>query len=180
MVNCSCADIITYKKTDASEVIQPGDILMLDLKNATVTKAVITNYREATIDSRLVIGVCVSSNNSESLPYIINGGYADTTEAELLNGGVSKRDGTETIIVISGPDSTQNKRELVKVAYTGEQVVNICGYVDIGDKLCISEHAGKAKSKNYFEKEYFGLRSIGKVVKRTNTENQVKVLLDIE
>lgn len=179
--SCSCKSIAVYKKTDPNEIINKGDVIMLDVESATVKKAVSNDFKDMMLNTRLVVGVCVESNNSEKMLDIVDGGMSDNEEAELLDGGTSFRDETEyEIIVIEGADATQSKRELIKVAYSGQQLVNICGYVDIGDKLCISEHAGKAKSLNYFEKGYFGLRSIGKVIKYTNSENQVKVLLDIE
>ena len=38
----------------------------------------------------------------------------------------------------------------------------------------------RAKSKDFLDREYFDMRSIGKVIKFTNVQDQVIALLDIE
>lgn len=173
----SCNNVITYKKADPSEIIQIGDIVMLDVETSTITRAVVNNPYDLMVNSRLVVGVCIDSDNGSSIPEILDGGKSkDETRLEL-HGGLS--DSIQTIIIESG-GSGQNSREIIQVAYSGEYAVNVCGYVALGDKLCISEHAGKAKSKNYIDEDYFNSRSIGKVVKFTNNKNKVVVLLDIE
>ena len=174
---CPNDNAVVYKKKDPSEIIEVGDIIMLDPESATITRAVVTGPEDFLINSRLIIGVCTASNNNAPVPIIIDGGRAKTTEFELLDGGT---DETVETIIISGGTDEQNAREIIQVAYKGEHMVNICGYVSLGDKLCISEHAGKAKSKDYIDFEYFTTRSIGKVISFTNSKEQVKVLLDIE
>ena len=108
---------------------------------------------------------------------MLDGGSSEELDRELIDSGVS--DSIQTIIIESGT-SDQNSREIIQVAYSGEQVVNICGFVDLGDRLCISSHPGKAKSKDYLDDEYFKARSIGKVIQFTNRKEQVKALIDIE
>ena len=70
-------------------------------------------------------------------------------------------------------------REIVQIAYGGEVPVNICGFIQLGDRLTISEHAGRAKAIDYIDNDYFKSRSIGKVIKFIS-KDQAKVLLDIE
>lgn len=177
MLKC-CNEILTYKKADPSEEIQVGDIVMLDTSTAYITRAVINNPYESLLSSKLVVGVCIESNNAAEMLRVIDGGSSsDSLQRIELNGGTSKD--VETILIESG-SSDNEAREIIKVAYTGEHLVNICGYVSLGDKLCISQHPGKARSMDYLNIDYFESRSIGKVIKYTANKNQVKVLLDIE
>ena len=136
-----CENYITYKKVDPSEVIEVGDVIMIDPDNGYITRAVRGDNHEFPINTRMVVGICIWSNNTAS---------------------------------------DENQREIIQVAYTGEWPVNVCGFVDIGDKLGISPHPGKAKAIEYIDKDYFLTRSIGKCVKYMKNKEQVKVLLDIE
>ena len=171
-----CQNIITYKKVHPEEVIAVGDVIMIDAESGYVTRAVTESIEDMPINTRLTVGICTYSNNYSSFPIIIDGGKAkDVDRIEL-----SSTSSSEDIIALDGGPSKQNEREIIKVAYTGEQVVNICGFVEIGDKLCISNHAGKAKAIDYIDSYYFKERSIGKVVKKLKDKEQVKVLLDIE
>lgn len=174
-----CNHTMIYKKADASEIIQVGDILMLDPDTNYVTRAVADNKCAMTLNSRFVIGVCVKSDNASPIPIVIDGGEATEFDIERVEMDGGSSNSIETIIIESG-NSEQNTRELVQIAYSGECVVNICGYVDLGDKLCISNHAGKAKAMDYLNNDYFSTRSIGKVIKFMNSMNQARVLLDIE
>lgn len=97
----------------------------------------------------------------------------------LLDGGTSETVTKPSLIIIDGGTSEQNKREIIQIAYTGKQLVNICGYVNLGDKLCMSKTPGKAESLDYLNNNFYA-RTIGKVIQYTDNENQVKVLLDIE
>ena len=105
-----------------------------------------------------------------------DGGKSKDVERTLI----SSTSGDIEIIELEGGTSLQNQREIIKVAYTGEWPVNICGFVDIGDRLGISNHPGKATSIDYIDRDYFITRSIGKCVKYMKSREQVKVLLDIE
>lgn len=168
--------IMTYKKANASEIIEIGDLVMLDPATASITRAVINDCKEVPINTRLVVGVCISSDNFSPFLKKLDGGTSeDVTRIKLE----AKSDSIETIIITSG-NSGQNSREIIQVAYMGEYPVNVQGFVDLGDKLCISNVPGKAKAINYIDRGYFNARSIGKVVKYLNNKNQVKVLLDIE
>ena len=173
----SCEQIVTYKKADASEIIEVGDIVMIDPDSALITRAVLDDDNAMAMNARLVVGVCIYSNNTASLRQVLNGGKSRTVAKQVLNGGNAKSIQT---IIIAGGDSSQNAREIIQVAYAGEYPVNVCGYVDLGDRLCISSHAGKAKAIDYADNDYFRARSIGKVIKFMSNRAQVKVLLDIE
>ena len=124
----------------------------------------------------MVVGICISSNNTALPTILLDGGKSKNVDRILLH---SLSDSTD-IIILDGGNSAQNPREIIEVAYTGEWPVNVCGFVDIGDKLGISKHPGKAKAIEYIDNDYFVTRSIGKVVKFMKDREQVKVLLDIE
>lgn len=70
----------------------------------------------------------------------------------------------------------------ITIQDTGLIDVNVTGLVCIGDKLSISNKAGKAKAIRYenMDEDIFNIRSIGKVVKLYNDYSKVQVLLDIE
>lgn len=174
---CSCNNTLTFKKAIPSEIIELGDIVMLDPDSNYIKRAVANDIQDLMLNSRLVIGVCVKSNNTDPIPEMMSGGSSEELARELTDGGLS--DSIQTIIIESGT-SDQNSREIVQVAYSGEHAVNICGFVDLGDRLCISQHPGKAKSKDYMDEEYFKARSIGKVIQFTSDPNRVKALIDIE
>lgn len=174
MEECNCA---VYQKAIPSEIIEIGDIVMLDPDTSLIKRAVATNMHEHIINSRLIVGVCTEVNNDTGEIIIIDGGPAKELDRILFYGGNSL---DQEHKVINGGTSDANSNELVKVAYQGTCLVNIRGYVDFGDQLCISSKPGKAKSKDFLDREYFKSRSIGKVIKFTNTKNQVKVLLNIE
>jgi hypothetical protein len=171
-----CENYITYKKLDPSEIIEVGDVIMIDPSSGYITRAIKGDKKDLAINSRMVIGVCIWSNNSALVPIILDGGSAKDVTKTLIE---TTSDSTE-IICLSGGTSEQNQREIIQVAYTGEYPVNVCGFVDIGDKLAISNHAGKAKAIEYIDGDYFITRSIGKCVKFMKNKEQVKVLLDIE
>lgn len=170
-----CENTITYKKVNADEIINVGDVVMIDPENGYITKAVINNNCMC-INARMVVGICVWSNNYVKPTIIFDGGTSKDEDRILCE---SKSDDID-IILIDGGTSAQNQREIIKVAYTGSWPVNVCGYVDLGDRLCISKYPGKAKAIDYTDIEYFNERSIGKVIKYMKNKEQVKVLLDIE
>lgn len=167
---------ITYKKVNADEIISIGDVVMIDPANGYITRAVKGNKESAPINARMVVGVCVYSNNIAKSNKIIDAGSSKDLERIELSSNSQKSD----IIYIDGGNSEQNPREVIQVVYTGECLVNVIGYVDLGDRLGISAEPGKAKSIDYTDTHYFIERSIGKVIKYTSTRDQVKVLLDIE
>lgn len=167
---------LTYKKVDAEEIITIGDVVMIDPKNGYITRAVKGDKENAPINARMVIGVCIDSNNVAKPNIVIDGGQSPDTERVELSSNSENVD----LIYLEGGNSEQNPRELIQVVYSGECLVNVTGYVDLGDRLGISNDPGKAKSIDYTDRHYFIERSIGKVIKYTNTKEQVKILLDIE
>lgn len=152
---------------------------MIDPDTSRITRAVAASFEDKMINSRLVVGVCIDSDNEGNLLKLIDGGLADDEiRRKFCFGGPARP--IQTIIIESG-GANENERQVIQVAYAGEQLVNICGPVDLGDKLCISHHPGRAKAKDYLEDmDYFESRSIGKVIKFTSNRNQVTALLDIE
>lgn len=172
------ANIDFYRKAIPSEQIDVGDIIMLDPDTSLIKKAVYNNKEELLINSRLIIGVCISSDNTILNIETVNAGNSKVRKDDIiLDGGNSLK--VDTIMIDAG-DSSIDKSKVIQVAYNGTQKVNVTGYVDLGDRLCISREAGKAKSKDFLDKEYFDSRSIGKVIKFTNRKDQVIALLDIE
>lgn len=171
-----CENYITYKKVDPSEIIDVGDIVMIDASTGYITRAVKGDKADFPVNSRMVVGICIKSNNYAKTNIVIDGGPAKDVERKEI----SSTSGDVDIILLDNGNSEQNQREIIQVAYTGEWPVNVCGFVDIGDKLSISNHAGKAKAIDYYDKDYYTVRSIGKAIKYMKNKEQVKVLLDIE
>ena len=173
----NCENSITYKKVDPSEVIEVGDVIMIDPANGYITRAVMGDKKDFPINTRMVVGICIWSNNTALPTIVIDGGLSNDIERTIIG---STSEDIDLIYIVGGP-SDENPREIIQVAYTGEWPVNVCGFVDIGDKLGICEHPGRAKAIEYIDDHYFVTRSIGKCVKYIKKEKeQVKVLLDIE
>lgn len=172
----SCENYIVYKKVDPLEIIDVGDLIMIDTATGYITRAVKGNRDDFPVNSRMVVGVCINSNNLANPNIVIDGGSAKNLDRIEL----SSTSGDTELILLDGGNSEQNPREIIEVAYTGEWPVNVCGFIDIGDKLSISDHPGKAKAIDYYDKDYFLVRSIGKAIKYLKNKEQVKVLLDIE
>ena len=180
-MSSQCNEVLTYRKVIPSEIIIPGDVIMIDPDTGMIKRTEVNDFNDYIINSRLIIGICIASDNSSPLPEILDGGPSTDTDRISLDAGTSDYNIEDLqIILIDGGLSNQNSREIITVQYAGTCLVNISGYVDLGDELCISFEPGKAKSKDYLNKEYFYSRSIGKVIKYTNNPSQVKVLLDIE
>lgn len=71
----TCSDqIMTYRKTNPLEVIEVGDVIMLDTGTNYVTRASANNLSEYIINSRMIIGICVSSNNYVPPTVLVDGG----------------------------------------------------------------------------------------------------------
>lgn len=176
-MSCGC-DTMTFRKAIPSETIEKGDLLMLDIESGYIKRAVLEKPYEQSVNTKLVVGVCVGSDNESAFIKKIDGGSSLFTNRKTLNGGTSES--IQTIIVYGG-DSTLGTREIVQVAYLGEVCVNIYGRTRIGDRLCISRKPGKAKSIDELDDFGEGMRSIGKVISFLNKEKtQAKVLLNIE
>ena len=172
-----CKNLAVFHKLNVDEIIEIGDIVMLDPDTNTVTRAIADNPEEFILNARLIVGVVVFSDNFSKVPIVIDGGRATTISIDDIDCGTSES--KPEFILIECGTAEQSMRELVQIAYGGEVPVNICGFVQLGDRLTISRHAGKAKAIDYIDNDYFKLRSIGKVVKFIS-KDQAKVLLDIE
>lgn len=169
---------LSYNKLNADEVFEVGDIVMLDANTGLVTRAVAKNTPEKLINSKLVIGVCLKENKPVDDTDSINGGTSDNTIEDVIQGGTASSSSEE---IIDGNNNETETSSAVEIGVTDHQLVNIAYPVKLGDKLVISNIPGKARSYNYLEdKSYLELRTIGKVIKLTENENQVIALLDIE
>ena len=125
-------DTMVYRKVDPTEIINIGDVIMIDPYSGYITKAGKGDKNACPINNRLVIGVCVNSNNYAMFNIEINGGSSfDDIEREEL----SSTSGDTELIYIDGGTSEQNQREIIEVAYSGEVPVNIIGFVEIGDRI---------------------------------------------
>ena len=69
-----CENYITYKKVDPSEVIEVGDVIMIDPDNGYITRAVRGDNHEFPINTRMVVAICIWSNNTALPTIIIDGG----------------------------------------------------------------------------------------------------------
>ena len=179
-MDCAC-ETVTYKKAIPSEIINKGDLIMIDLNTGLITRAVLEEPYTVRTNTTLVIGVCVYSDNDTPETIIVNGGKSKSTERLILNGGNASDIQT---IIMNGGNSQQNTKEVIQVAYTGQHMVNLYNQTEIGDRLCISNQPGKAMSIDYLDYLDHGkarIRSIGKIIRYLNEEKtQAKVLLDIE
>lgn len=168
---------IILRKQDPNEEILVGDVIMVSPETQNVTRAI---NDKTELNSRLVVGVCIESDNNTPLPQYIDGGNSKIeSNIVTINGG----DSTDNKIKlpINGGNSELRKREVVSVESNGIQVVNVVHHVDLGDKLTISRlHSGKAESIDTLNYNKFCSRTIGKVIKYTTNKEQVVCLLDIE
>lgn len=170
--------ILTLRKSNPLEIINVGDIIQINPDDGLIKKAIQEKIFEDNINTRLVIGICIATDNETPLNLIIDGGMSKTLDRILLDGGMSD---TIQTIIIEGGDSTTNPRQIIQVAYDGEQIVNMCGPFDKKDFICISGVAGKGKSIKYIDIKFRdGLRKIGKVTEVIEECKQAKVKLNIE
>ena len=56
IIMLDCENSITYKKVDPSEVIEVGDVVMIDPANGYITRAVMGDRKEFPINTRMVVG----------------------------------------------------------------------------------------------------------------------------
>lgn len=167
---------VIFRKTKPSEIIEVGDVLMLSPENQYVTRAI---RDESKLNERLVVGICVESDNETPVAIVVNGGKskAPTGKFVHINGGSA----SVNVIPINGGNSELRPREYVAIESNNIQVVNTVHHIDIGDKLTISDaHPGKAEAVSVLNQNEFDNRSIGKVIKYTENKNKVVALLNIE
>lgn len=170
----NCNSLITYTKSNPSEIIEPGDVVMLNTADLKITKAF---YEDNKITySRFILGVCVESNNTLNLTKIIDGNKAKDVPRTVLDGGNAT---SVQSIIINGQGAGVNPKSIITIAYKGIAKVNVCESVKLGDKLTISKYPGKVQA--YHGRQTDNLtRPIGKVIETVKDENYVYVLLDIE
>lgn len=166
---------VIYKKVDPKEKIAIGDVMMISPENQLITRAVRDKWG---LNERLVVGVCTNSDNKSLLPFVIDGGVAKELKSirPIINGGNSQGN----MLVINGGGSKLRPRKVITVETSGVQIVNVAHHVDLGDRLTISKHVGKAQSMETFGLDGFDTRSIGKAIKYTDNREQVLCLLNIE
>lgn len=163
-----------YRKSDVTENIEVGDIVMLSPENQRVTRAFADKQG---INERLVIGVCVESDNTTPMPPVVNGGVAkvSNTKTQIIDGNSKKG------LILNGGNSSIRPREVIRVESGNTQVVNVVHHVDLGDRLTLSrQHPGKAESVDIGNVNRFDNRNIGKAIKYTGSKDKVVCLLNIE
>ena len=173
------SNILTYRKCNPEETINIGDLIMIDHASGLVTKSKLELPQEMKLNTRLVIGVCTYSDNITPLNIIIDGGKAKEIDRVLVDGGKSEQ--VETILLCGG-DSKINPREIIKLAYSGEQVISYSDDNGIipreDDEVCICYEPGKVMVKPrrqlYFREE---MRVVG-IVKEVYEESK-QVLVDL-
>lgn len=176
-MNCECNNVLTYKKAIPDEIIDIGDIIMLDVESGLIKRAVLERpHCDFSYNSRLVVGICVGSDNVTEQPVIIDGGTSEYSIRTVLDGGDSTN--IQRIEIIGG-DSTTPTSTIISVAYSGVQDVNTTGFIKIGNQLCISSKPGKAQSKDFHGKEFYDIRSMGRVIKIPE-KDKATIILDIE
>ena len=75
MSDCGC-NVLEYKKAIPDEIINKGDVIMLDTASGYVPRAVMNNFPEPIINDSLVVGICVGSTYDGTFRIIIDGGSA--------------------------------------------------------------------------------------------------------
>ena len=176
MSDCGC-NVLEYKKAIPDEIINKGDVIMLDTASGYVTRAVMNNFPEPIINDSLVVGICVGSTYDGTFRIIIDGGNAKSVDRQLVDGGNAKS--VQTIILDGGTSKDPKPKEIIQVAYSGQHIVNITGRTRIGDKLIISKQPGIAIAKKAFRDPDLYIRTLGKIIDYED-ENKAIVLLNIE
>lgn len=174
-----------FNKSTPTEIINIGDLIMLDIKTGLVTIATGISKEDYPINSSNIIGICSKSDNKTHLPLMLDCGTS-TTEIDkedilhYLDLGDST---TETDHVIQSPNSEPNPREYIEVQSQGIVTLNTDHrHIEVGDKVVLSVEPNKVTSNmfdDFDRREWIYARPIGKVV-NILPNNKVEVLLDIE
>lgn len=165
---------VVYRKKDVTENIEIGDIIMISPENQRATRAVADKQG---INNRLVVGICIESDNKSPIPRFLNGGSAKTSQTKIpvIDGNA------KTSLKLDGGNGSIRPREIVSVESGSTQVVNVVHHVDLGDKITLSKaHPGKAEAVDICNTNRFDTRNIGKVIKYTIDREKVVCLLNIE
>ena len=167
-----------YKKANNLEEINIGDLIMIDTDTGNVTKAFLEKPFNEPINTRMVIGVCTSSDNETPLNKIIDGSTCKEYEREILEGG------EEDTIIIEGGSASENPRTLIEICSEGEQELFITGKAEESDNVCVSFEAGKVMSMAYLDDEevmdqfHSDLRTVG-TIKEFIDEEQTKAIVEL-
>lgn len=169
---------IIYKKAVPTEVIEVGDIIQIDLSTGKVQKSILPDLFDMEINSKLMLGVCIESDNTTPLNIVLNGGTGKELKREVLDGGLS--DNTQTIILYN-TNSSPNTREQITVAYSGQYIVNMDSNFKENDLICISKTPGKGKKLEFIDARMRnGIRTIGRVASIIEENKKALINLDIE
>lgn len=174
------SEVLTLKKSNPLEIIEVGDIVQINPSDGLIQKAFWEPLFNSHINTRLVVGICVTSDNTTPLNLIITGGTSKSKDGLLINGGLS--DSIQTYVIIGG-DSSLNPRQIIQIAYNGEQVVNMADVYKENDLVCISKEPGKGKSikcRDFRFVDKIDIRKIGKITEILADTKQAKVMLNIE
>lgn len=169
-----------FNKVDPNEIINVGDLIMLDSATGKVTVTQANSYEELEVNQMLVVGVCSESDNTTPLPQILDCGQSiiDETRLVTLDLGDST---TETGHVLTCENSEPNSREYIEINNTGSVILENDGAneIEIGTKVRMSGERNKVTGNEFNSREATHFRTIGKVTKILS-DNKVEVLLDIE
>ena len=89
---------LTYKKASPSEIIEIGDLVMIDIDSGYITRAYLEKPLEFMLNTNLVIGVCVDSNNTAKLQKVLDSSNAKTLSNKyIVNGGTANN--VHTIVI---------------------------------------------------------------------------------
>ncbi len=169
-----------YLKANPYEVINKDDLIMLDTKTGYVAKSKCTNYGEYQVNSNLILGVCINSNNDFQKVVKMDCGTSRTeTKYTVIDGGISNSQYEDTN-VIDGKDSTIPEFEKIEVQSDGICDCQYNGNMCLGNLLCMSPYdEGKVISNQFMGREFITTRTIGKAIEILE-DNKVKILLNIK
>ena len=169
-----------FNKVDPTEIINVGDLIMLDSATGKVTVSYANSFEELEVNQMLVLGVCSQSDNITQLPLTLDCGTSknDTQNIVILDLGDST---TETEHVLYCETSEINPREYISISNEGsvELETDNINSVEIGTKVRMSRERNKITGNEFNGREATHFRTIGKVTKLLG-DNKVEVLLDIE
>lgn len=168
-----------FIKSNPTEIINPEDLIMLDTKTGLVTKSRSENDGEYQVNSNLIVGVCINSNNDFQKWLKMDCGTSRTEQNyTFVNGGSSNSVFSEDIIDCK--DSSIPETEKIDVQSDGITIVGYQGNMCLGNLLCMSRLAeGRVTSNEFMGREFLTTRTIGKVIEILD-DNKVKILLNIK
>ena len=172
----------SFKKLKPTEEINIGDLIMLDIATGLVTIANIPSVEDYYINANNILGICSETDNTTELPQLLDCGNSGTEDPTTLDLGDST---TETSHVLYCETSEKNSREYIETNNSG--IVTLELYddndyddpIEIGDKVIMGLKTNTVMQKEFHDREFIHVRTIGKVV-GFEDKKHVKILLDIE